>query len=73
MSKSYRPSNGSEGESFMAVFCNRCKKDADYENPCEILGRSFWHQTGDPEYPAEWIMDDDGLSNPRCTAFEEKR
>lgn len=69
MSELYRPSNGSEGMDFMARFCDRCTKDRDYDNPCEILGRTLGLMTQDPNYPREWIQDDDG-ANPRCTAFE---
>lgn len=29
------------------------------------------HRVDDPEYPKEWVKDDDG-SNPRCTAHEPK-
>jgi hypothetical protein len=72
MSKPYRPSNGSESEIFQWNWCFCCTKDTE-ASPCDILGRSFWHNIGDLEYPTEWIVDDDGLSNPRCTAFEAKR
>ncbi len=72
MSNPYRPSNGSEGDYFMADWCARCTKDT-VAVPCPILGASFCYQIGDPLYPPEWIVDDDGLSNARCTAFEEKR
>lgn len=72
MSKPYRPANGTEGDFFMEDFCYRCKHDSE-DNPCEILGLTFWYSIGDPKYPGEiWIVDDDGLSNPRCTAFVEK-
>jgi hypothetical protein len=75
MSKPYRPSNGTEGDYFCSDFCFRCKKYPDEDNAnkdCDILARSFWYDIDDPKYPTEWIVDDDGLSNPRCTAFEEK-
>lgn len=72
----YRPSNGSEGDYFIADWCARCLKyrtdDERDESECDILTRSFWYDLGDKEYPTEWIVDDDGLSNPRCTAFESK-
>jgi hypothetical protein len=71
MSKPYRPSNGSEGECFQLAFCNQCTKDTE-DVMCDILNRSFWYPIGDPEYPTEWIVDDDGLNNPRCTAFQRK-
>lgn len=72
--KPYRPSNGMEGESFIGVFCQHCKR-GEYErtgkNPeqaCDILSRSFWNNVGDPEYPTEWVHDKKG--RPTCTAFE---
>jgi hypothetical protein len=63
---------------FMDRFCDRCEKDARYrettdgEDGCPIAAASMLYEVGDPEYPKEWIVDDDGLSNPRCTAFEEE-
>ncbi len=67
MSKPYRPSNGSEGEMFERQFCDRCE----HQGPCMIAANAFWHNIDDPLYPSEWIVDDDGLSNPRCTVFAE--
>lgn len=65
----YRPSNGTEGVMFMGRFCLKCKKDTD---TCDIIFASECHDTTDPEYPPEWVSDDNiGLVNPRCTAFEE--
>jgi len=65
----YRPSNGTEGAMFMDQFCLRCAVDTD---TCEIIFRSECNYTEDPDYPPEWVSDDDvGLVNPRCTAFEE--
>jgi hypothetical protein len=71
MSKSYRPANGVEGDLFMIDFCEHCAKDSE-DSPCPILARTFAFDIDDPEYPKEWIVDDDGLNNPRCTAFEAK-
>lgn len=58
----YRPANGTEGDIFMESFCDRCVNGAD----CEIQDATMAFDVDDPEYPAEWIEDDDG---PRCTAF----
>jgi hypothetical protein len=65
--KSYRPSNGSEGDCFRARYCDRCAKDADED--CEILSRSLCFDIGEADYPTEWIEDEQG---PRCTAFEKE-
>lgn len=70
MTRPFRPSNGTGGDIFMAGFCNRCIHMLDDGRPpCDILGRSLGYSIGDPEYPAEWIEDDDG-SNASCTAFQ---
>lgn len=64
----YRPSNSTEGDSFMSAFCfNGCKHDTE-KNPCQIMGRSLGYHIDAPEYPKEWVSEDDG-SRPRCTAF----
>jgi len=68
----YRPANGSEGEDFMARFCERCIHDAparrgDYDNACQILSRTLIHDVDDASYPTEWTYDWEGA--PCCTAF----
>lgn len=76
MTKSYIPSNGSEGSSFISHWCGECKKDQKYyetqdgKDGCQILMLTMIHNPGDPDYPPEWIIDDD-YSNPRCTAFDD--
>ena len=67
MTKLYRPSNGSEGDWFMANWCEQCVKDSE-SKPCRILGRTMALGIRDKGYPSEWITDDDG---PRCTAFAD--
>ena len=73
--ESYRPANGTEGEIFMSHFCEKCKKDGytddTPEKGCQILAFSMAYEIGDPDYPAEWVYDKDGL--PTCTAFEEEK
>lgn len=74
MSKRYRPSNGAEGADFMARFCNKCKRDQKYRetsdgaDACPIATNAMAYGYNDPNYPQEWIEDDDGR-NPRCTAY----
>lgn len=71
--KLYRPSNGSEGECFMAEFCHRCKHDAkfrltrDGKDGCQILADSLFLGVDDPNYPREWRYD--ANDRPTCTAF----
>ncbi|MDQ3288657.1 MAG: hypothetical protein M3Q42_10445 [Pseudomonadota bacterium] len=59
----YRPSNGTEGDGFMAQWCDRCAKLAD----CEIVTATMAYDVEDDEYPGEWIEDE--ANGPRCTAF----
>jgi hypothetical protein len=72
----YRPSNGTEGEGFICHWCMRCLHDRavriseDYANGCVILASSLAFAIGDPNYPTEWVQDEDG-NNPRCKAFIE--
>lgn len=64
----YRPSNGTEGDIFMAQWCERCAL-ADYNGDgCMIQLRALAHSIGDPEYPAEWRLTNGGA--PQCTAFD---
>jgi len=70
---SYRPSNGTEGRNFEDWFCSTCSHDhaahlGDLENGCPIFARALGSHIGDPGYPAEWVIADDGY--PTCTAFE---
>lgn len=56
----------------MHHFCNRCMNehpDPDKEPKCEIITRSMGFDIDDPEYPTEWIYDEDG--DPTCTAFKD--
>lgn len=68
----YRPSNGTEGECFMAAWCARCVRDAEARGEydtgcgCEILLRTMACQIDDDDYPKEWQIID---GRSRCTAF----
>jgi hypothetical protein len=64
----YRPSNGTEGMHFMAIFCERCQKDADPENRCCIAANVMLFMVGDPLYPPQWVYSADGV--PVCKAFK---
>lgn len=74
MSEKYRPSNGTEGDFFISRFCWTCARSehlqpgASDDSPagCPILDLTYIHDTEDPEYPSEWIEDDEGA---RCTAY----
>ena len=70
-SKTYRPSNGTEGDAFIAAFCERCERDRAFRegtgDGCEILARTLVLDVDDPDYPTEWTYDTDEM--PTCTAF----
>lgn len=67
MAEKYRPSSGTEGEVFKSQWCYRCAR-FDKDDPCMIEGATFFLGIDHPEYPSEWIVDENG---PRCTAFEK--
>jgi hypothetical protein len=72
--KSYRPSNGTEGDMFQALWCEQCKRDADFKDGegegCQIIAMTMCVDVDDPEYPKEWTHDSEG--QPCCTAFERR-
>ena len=63
----YRPSNGTEGEIFMADWCDVCSKHKD----CPILTATLCYEVSEPEYPRDfWVYDAGG--RPKCKAFQRK-
>lgn len=71
----YRPSNGSGGEGFFESFCAHCSRDAAFRETgyegdsalgCQILAATYRYAVDHPDYPKEWISDDQGS---RCTAY----
>ncbi len=76
MTRPYRPSNGSEGEGFQSSFCDICERDRAFRDSgyddaalgCKILANALAFDIKSPEFPKEWVEDDDG-GNSRCTAF----
>jgi hypothetical protein len=74
----WRPSNGSDGDVFMSMNCHKCAfgefirqgmyfDDAEENERCEIVGKTFLCDVYDDEYPSEWQIGKDG--QPTCTAF----
>jgi hypothetical protein len=70
----YRPSNGTEGECFMARWCAVCRHDRGSRDEsleldgCNILAMTMAVcSANDPDHPKEWRYGDDG--HPVCTAF----
>lgn len=68
----YRPANGTEGRDFMNQFCFRCLQDTFDEdgNSCPILLATLVNNVDEPDYPEEWVHDEEGI--PMCTAFESE-
>ena len=71
----YRPSTGTEGEWFICENCGTCERSGHNGKPddvgeelmgCSILGRAFYYDIDDQEYPIEWIV---GKNGPECTAW----
>lgn len=72
--RSYRPSNGTEGEAFMQRFCARCvcePDDIEQHDGCPIIAATMALSRDDPEYPKEWVQRVDN-GHHTCTAFEER-
>lgn len=78
-SEPYRPSNGTEGECFMAEWCDQCERDSAFQHEhwrdedragsiegCSIMAKTMVYSEADPEYPKEWCHKD---GRPICTAF----
>jgi hypothetical protein len=63
----YRPSNGTEGDYFVAEWCSNCAL-ADFDGEgCMINLRAYAFNINEPEYPAEWNYTNAGT--PQCTAY----
>lgn len=69
----YRPTNASEGDVFMGVWCARCERDRGHrENPetsdgCPILIATLGYSINHPDYPAAWVVVD---GKAICSEFE---
>jgi len=77
----YRPSSGTEGESFFTEWCCHCSKDKPHSEGkdfdacgpgevCELIANSMAFDIDHEFYPKEWIYGADGRR--RCLAFEKK-
>lgn len=44
----------------------------EYGNGCPILARTMIYDIKDPEYPTEWVVDDNDIFDTRCTAFSDE-
>lgn len=64
--RSYCPSNGTEGDIFQEIYCDKCAK----QYHCKIIFRSQIYRQEDPLYPKEFVIGEDG--QPTCTKFRDK-
>ena len=76
MMAKYRPTSGSEAESFQHAFCDKCIHDRSFrtgnsDKGCSILLHAWIYTVEDKGYPNEWIYDENG--RPTCTSFENTR
>lgn len=70
--KPYQPSNGTEGSSFIDTYCMKCMHcdpDPEGKKQCMILCNSMAYDINDPEYPNEWIYDEQDKS--KCTKYQK--
>lgn len=79
--RKYRPSNGTEGDMFMARWCFRCERERrvmegidDPSEGCEILARTLAVPSEDhPDFPTEWTYQPESghlpLYTARCSAW----
>lgn len=73
MIAAYRPSNGTEGEWFIAKWCATCvheqaRRDDPDADGCDIVTWTMALPIDHPDYPNEWQY---GPNGPRCTAYWE--
>jgi hypothetical protein len=76
MNKKYRPGCGDEGEWFMGKFCYQCYRYNPRQDVyCKIIPATMFIEKDDPDYPTEWIYQEDGTPEgiPTCTAFNSKQ
>lgn len=67
--KSYRPSNGSEGDWFEQKWCHDCKQiDIDPHGGCPIWNAALCLSTDDENYPKELTFAKSGA--PICEAYK---
>lgn len=70
----YRPSNGTEGMGFVECYCSNCIHEKfmhtnnHNDKKCDIFSRTLMHSIDEPEYPKEWIYDEEG--KPTCTSYQ---
>ena len=70
--KPYQPSNGTEGDYFIekhCMNCLHCDPDPRAKKQCVILCASLCYSVNEPEYPKEWIYDEN--NNPTCTKWQK--
>ncbi|MEE9573009.1 MAG: hypothetical protein V3W20_08180 [Candidatus Neomarinimicrobiota bacterium] len=64
----YQPSNGTEGMYFEEEHCLQCINCDPHpcgDKQCQIWCNALCYSINDPEYPEEWVYDDN--DKPTCT------
>lgn len=72
MPRLYRPSNGTEGMCFIEKYCMNClhcDPNPHGKKQCKILCATMCFSVNDPEYPKEWIYDEN--DTPCCTKWQK--
>lgn len=59
---------------FVDIWCGSCAyetwdPDSDEGEKCDVLNRALLLDVGDPEYPSEWVYDDE--KGPMCTKWTD--
>ena len=70
--KPYRPSNGTEGMWFEEEYCMQClhcDPNPEGKKQCKIMMRAFLYNINEPNYPKEWIYDEN--DEPTCTKWQK--
>lgn len=68
MTRVFKPADEREARDFLTSHCNRCVRSL--ASSCEILEAVTVNDATDPDYPSQWVLDDEG--RPTCTAFEPR-
>jgi len=55
---------------FMERWCYRCRHDSAPDDFCPIVATTMAFDIDDPEYPSEWVQNEDGIGG-YCTAFKD--
>jgi hypothetical protein len=66
--KKWRPANGTEGDMFEEMYCEKCQHSKKSGEVCDILTYSFFFDIDRENYPKELQIGNDG--QPTCIEFK---